>query len=326
MKYCPNCGAENQKNAGFCEQCGYKFTSLTEESTATNHSQTDIPEVATPVRQATRAKQTSKVPWIIGIVVLLGVLVGGGIFFASYGNNNSTAPASSRSTTLSSRDSSTEETTETSEVDEEELSQYDQVIKEAKELTINGDYRGSSLKLASIPVSDLSKDEFSVIREAVQDLTQENNVGIQDEKKKEMNSQGNGNVATPSVSNGGFAGDLAKWANTYTFYYSQGGQKQSSLTIAANGGVTQNNYDGTQYFGKATIAGASGSILSYETNALYPNTMPNTKSIRPDVQINVQWDVGGTQTFYGYLSYSSRLALTDGIAKGSGVNEVWISY
>ena len=28
----------------------------------------------------------------------------------------------------------------------------------------------------------------------------------------------------------------------------------------------------------------------------------------------------------GYLSYSSRLALTDGITKNSGMNEVWITY
>ncbi|MBO1305279.1 zinc ribbon domain-containing protein [Enterococcus sp. 669A] len=323
MKYCPNCGAANQKDAAFCEQCGHKLTSVAEESTTVDNVQNDEAEMITPVRRTTKANQSSKVPWIIGIVVLLGVVVGGGIFFASYGNNNP-EPAASRTTSIS-KESSSEESEETSDTVEDELSKYDEIIRDAKEMTINGEYRESSLLLASIPVSDLSKDEFRVIRDAVQDLTQENNNGIQDEKKKEMSDQA-ANNNSQTVSNGGFAGDLAKWANTYTFYYSQSGQKQSSLTIAANGGVTQNNYNGTQYFGKATIAGASGSILSYETNALYPSTMPNTKSIRPDVQINVQWDGGGTQTFYGYLSYSSRLALTDGVVKGAGVNEVWISY
>lgn len=124
-----------------------------------------------------------------------------------------------------------------------------------------------------------------------------------------------------------FTGDLAKWANTYTFYYSQSSQKQSRLTIATNGGVTQSNYDGTQYFGRATIVNASGDILSYNTDTLYPTRMPSTKTINSNVKITIQWDNnGGSQNLYGYLSYSSRLALTDGLNKGSGVNEVWITY
>jgi hypothetical protein len=124
-----------------------------------------------------------------------------------------------------------------------------------------------------------------------------------------------------------FVGDFAKWANTYTFYYSQEDQIQSTLTISANGGVTQNNYDGTQYFGKAVITSADGEYLSYETNELYPGEMPATKMIEPNVTITIDWDNGGgSQVYYGYLSYSSRLALTDGREKGAGVNEVWISY
>ncbi|EOH97529.1 zinc-ribbon domain-containing protein [Enterococcus pallens] len=323
MKYCPNCGAANQKDAAFCEQCGHKFASETEENITTNNdNQTEETDHLQTVRNATRTHQNSKTPLIIGIVVLLGIVVGAGIFFASYRNNPE--PAASRTTSLASRESSSEQSSETSETVDDDLSKYDEIIQEAKELTINGEFKESSLKLASIPVSDLSKSEFRVIRDAVQDLTQQNNIGIQEEKSEEMKQSNNANPG--SVSTGGFVDDFAKWANTYTFYYSQSGQKHSSLTIAANGGVTQNNYDGTQYFGKASISSASGSVLSYETNELYPSSMPNTKSIRPDVQIHVKWDTGGSQTFYGYLSYSSRLALTDGVNKGAGVNEVWISY
>ena len=53
--------------------------------------------------------------------------------------------------------------------------------------------------------------------------------------------------------------------------------------------------------------------------------MPDTKMINPNVRITVTWDAGSTQTYYGYVSYSSRLALTDGVTKNAGVNEVWIS-
>ena len=55
--------------------------------------------------------------------------------------------------------------------------------------------------------------------------------------------------------------------------------------------------------------------------------LPDKKQITSNVRITVEWDNGGgTQQFYGYLSYSSRLVLTDGIEKQNGINEVWITY
>lgn len=315
MKHCPNCGAANQEDAMFCEQCGYRFG---EESEALDTTEKKVPvdnrPAAIPVDRSNQPKQPkNKIPIIVGVVILLGIAIGAGIYFATM-KKPEPAPVTQ----------STEAPKETSETTEE-VNKYDDIIQEAKILTINGEYKESSLKLASIPVSDLSKEEFKSIREAVEELTKQNNTGIQEEKGKqaaEANKQ-----AAQSSGTGGFTGDFAKWANTFLFYYSQSGQKQSSLTITANGGVTQNNYDGTQYFGKATITGSGGSILSYETNESYPTGMPATKMIRPDVAITVQWDGGGgSQVFYGYLSYSSRLVLTDGISKNAGVNEVWITY
>jgi hypothetical protein len=91
--------------------------------------------------------------------------------------------------------------------------------------------------------------------------------------------------------------------------------------------VIQSNYDGTQYFGKATIESYSTDVLSYNTDKLYPVDLPAKKEITSNVKITVEWDnEGDTQQFYGYLSYSSRLVLTDGIEKQNGINEVWITY
>ncbi|MGX6978192.1 zinc-ribbon domain-containing protein [Vagococcus elongatus] len=320
MKYCPNCGASNQGDAMFCEQCGHHFISEDEgiDKVELEQELRSVGSDPVPVYKGDQ-KPTgrNKIIIIFAAVLALGIIVGTGIYFAT---SRKEKPEPVVQTTPTSTTSEKEEEAE----EAEEANKYDAIIQEAKVLTINGNYKESSLKLASIPVSELSKEEFSSIREAVEELTKQNNDGIQEEKGKQ--SEEAKKQAAQSATASGFTGDFAKWANTFLFYYSQGGQKQSSLTISANGGVTQNNYDGTQYFGKATIASSGGSILSYETNESYPMDMPATKMIRPDVAITVQWDVGGSQVFYGYLSYSSRLALTDGLSKNAGVNEVWISY
>lgn len=73
---------------------------------------------------------------------------------ASRSNNEATLPST---TTTSS-------TTDTSK--------YDEIIAEAKELTINGDYKKSNLKLSRIPASDLGKSEFSAIAAEVDELTE----------------------------------------------------------------------------------------------------------------------------------------------------------
>lgn len=307
MKLCPKCQTQNEDSAKFCIQCGYGFSDKEEQASE--------PVSQVQPTQATRTQgsggKNNKTPLIIGFVVLAVVVCAGLFFFLRPDDGEKTATSSSTTQTSSSNADATK---------------YDKVIAEAKQLTIDGKFKDSQLKLASIPVSDLAKKEFSSVKEAVADLTEQNNKGIQEAKETQAEADKQKEQAPSTQSAGGFTGDYAKWANTFTFYYSQSGQKQSSLTITANGGVTQNNYDGTQFFGKATIAGSSGSILSYETNQLYPTEMPGTKSINPNVQITISWDTGGTQVYYGYLSYSSRLALTDGVSRGAGVNEVWISY
>lgn len=213
--------------------------------------------------------------------------------------------------------------------DAKKMETYDEIVKEAKKLNIEGNFKESELKLASIPVSVLGNKEYSILKEAVENLSSSNNKGLQEQnedKKTKQKANEVTNVRTADTSSS-FNGDLAKWANTYVFYYLQDGQKQSRLTITGNGGVTQNNYDGTQYFGTASITTDSSSVLSYNTDTMYPSRMPATKTINSNVKISIQWDNGGgSQVYYGYLSNSSRLILTDGISQNNGVHEVWVTY
>ncbi|MBO0451983.1 zinc-ribbon domain-containing protein [Candidatus Enterococcus murrayae] len=310
MKLCPRCGEENSDRSLFCEHCGYEFA---KSETSPKRSQGANLQETAPISNYTPNPQKSSVPkwaFMIAGLALLAVVVGVGFAMAGRNNNEAQLPATS----------STSSTIDTSK--------YDEIIAEAKELTINGDYKKSNLKLSRIPASDLGKSEFSAIADEVDDLTEKNEEGLKQEEDKEATQKAQEKdrpAVRTSGSTSGFSGDYAKWANTYYFYYSQTSQRQTALTIGANGSVTQKNVNGTQYFGKATITSASGDVLSYETNEQYPTEMPDTKLINPNVQITVTWDGGGTQIYYGYISYSSRLALTDGVSKNDGVNEVWIS-
>ncbi|MGX7149924.1 zinc ribbon domain-containing protein [Enterococcus ureasiticus] len=317
MKECKYCHTQNSDSSNFCEQCGTPLDAIGSQKTTPADGNTATNESY----QMNQPKANSKniQPLLIGaIVALLGIIIGIILFIYLKPNNNTeiSAGSSQTETRSTTKDSSQTETTSS----KKDLENYDEIIKAAKELNIEGKYKESELKLASIPVSALGKPEWKTIKEAVEKLANLNNKGLQEQKNSTEKVQANDDPST-------FTGDLAKWANTYTFYYSQNNQRQSRLTIATNGGVTQSNYDGTQYFGRATIANASGDILSYNTDTLYPMRMPSTKTINPNVKITIQWDNnGGSQNLYGYLSYSSRLALTDGQNKGGGVNEVWITY
>lgn len=211
----------------------------------------------------------------------------------------------------------------------EKMETYDEIVKEAKRLTIEGDFKESELKLASIPISILGNKDYSTLKEAVEKLSSSNNKGLQEqnEDKKTVEKENESANTGAADTSSSFNGDLAKWANTYVFYYLQEGQKQSRLTITGNGGVTQNNYDGTQYFGTASITTDSSSVLSYNTDTMYPSHMPTTKTINSNVKVSIEWDNGGgSQVYYGYLSNSSRLILTDGISQNNGVHEVWVTY
>lgn len=312
MKNCPNCQYQNDNHAAFCEQCGYSFISKDAAEPRGFSPDSDTQSFRSVANRSVPKKDNTTILILAGVVVVGAIA--GVIFFSLFKEpNNSNQVSTSKASNTSSS-----ETAQQYSTDEEDGSEYDSVIKEAKELTIAGNYRESELKLASIPVSDLSKSEYASVRDAVQEISEQNSEGIREQK-----NETDKNVSDPST----FVGDFAKWANDYVFYYAQSYQKQSLLTISENGRATRTNYDGTSTFGKATVTGSSGGVLSYNTNAMYPVRMPETKIIRPDVKITVQWNNGGgTQIFYGYLSYSSRLVLTDGIASGGGVNEVWITY
>ncbi|MHC5228983.1 zinc-ribbon domain-containing protein [Enterococcus sp. LJL99] len=330
MKKCTNCQTQNSDDSNFCDQCGKPLAA--KENLGEQQGNSAVNE--------TRTKDVKKRQplWIGLIVVAIGIILAIFIFIAfKPSNNQESASKSVQSSTKVSTKSTKEEQSQTQAqattnakdsketvATKEEVENYDAIIKEAKELNIEGKYKESELKLAAIPVSALGKSEYATIKEAAEKLTNSNNEGLQ--KQKEATTSNATQTQTASASTT-FVGDLAKWANTYTFYYSQDGQKQSRLTIAANGGITQSNYDGTQYFGHATIENSSGSMLSYNTDTQYPFRMPSTKMINANVAITIQWDNGGgSQVLYGYLSYSSRLALTDGLNKGGGVNEVWVTY
>ncbi|WP_197080381.1 hypothetical protein [Enterococcus faecalis] len=202
---------------------------------------------------------------------------------------------------------------------------YDAIITEAKKLTAEGQYKESEEKLATIPVSDLGKPHYSIVKETVEKLNNQNNKGLKRQEEVAVEKQTKSSPA-PTESLKPIPDEFAKWATTYLFYYPRGDQKQAGLIIEANGAVTQTNTNGEIYTGKAEISGASGTILSYDTTSYRPTTQPATKSITPNVKITVTWNNGGgVDVYYGYVSYSQRLALTDGIAVTDGVKEVWLS-
>lgn len=220
--------------------------------------------------------------------------------------------------------------TSTSETVKVDISKYDKVIEEAKSLTAESKFKESDLKLATIPVSDLGKKDFAVVKETVDSLNAQNSDGLkrQEEAKTKASSESQKTTgsSTAAPAPAAIPADYSKWATAYSFYFARGDQKQMNLYIAPNGQVTQTNTDGTQFTGYATIAGSGGSVLSYETNVGSPTTQPKTKNITPNVQVTIHWDNGGgTDTYYGYISYSQRLALTDGIAVTDGVKEVWVA-
>ena len=55
---------------------------------------------------------------------------------------------------------------------------YDAIITEAKKLTAEGQYKESEEKLATIPVSDLGKPHYSIVKETVEKLNNQNNEGL----------------------------------------------------------------------------------------------------------------------------------------------------
>lgn len=302
MKVCPKCGKENNDKSLFCEHCGFEFAKT--EASPKRTQGVKLQETTRSSKGSTNPRKSSFPKWPFAILglALLGAVVGIGLAIAGRSNGR-VQPIPTTNVSSSSIDTS----------------KYDEILAEAKEFTNDGEYKKSNLRLKRIPASDLDKSEFSDVAAEVKELTKQNEVGLKQEASD--SSQDSQEDEDSKV----FSGEYAKWAGTYHFYYSQTSQKQKTLTISASGKVTQKNASGGPNVGKATIMGASGDVLSYETTRQHPVDMPDTKLINPNVQITVTWENGSTQIYYGYVSYSSRLTLTDGVAKNNGVNEVWVS-
>lgn len=319
MKKCQQCLTENREEANFCEKCGNKL--------AMGKVQMDRP-VENHLRGQRHKKQPLLMMVSIGLVAVIAIFFI--IFTVSVKNKAAkieTAMTTTSSTVkekeLDKKKEAVASKTSNNVVIEKQLAMYDSLMQEASDLTAKGEYQASSLKLAEIPASLLTKAEYTTLQKLVENLTELNTIGAQEQKIViEPIQNESAQLSTTST----FVGDFSKWADTYIFYYGQSEQQQFFLTILADGWVTQTNYDGTQYLGQATITKASGSVLSYNTDQLYPIKQPKTKMIQPNIKITIQWmNNGGTQELYGYLSYSSRMVLTDGRSKSSGVNEVWIT-
>lgn len=324
MKVCQHCQAENLDSAKFCEQCGKP---LEEHVSLNNQPQNELNHQVMPNNNQNQSGQMNSVAPVqsktnksnsIMIGIIVGIIIVGGsvIFYMSQGN---------------AAKGKLVETTETS-TKENETSKYDDILSKAKSLTLDEKYKESELELNKIPVSELSKSENSAIKEAVESISAENKDGLKKkEDDKERKHSESKKVESDNVkrsSSTKSSGNIGKWAGTYDFYYNiNGDQIQDELTIYSDGEVVQDNRNGSTYTGVASISSASGSVLSYTTNAGSPSRMPSTKMIDPNVEITIVWDNdGGTQNYYGYLSYSNRLALTDGSSKSGGVNEVWVKY
>ena len=347
MKRCPSCHAENAPEDLFCAECGFALNVPAMTETVETPSAEIEPEAKTEIKPAmnqelppleptpaTPAEEIVMPPrpmrntppsgnkkwlWIgIALVVLLGVIVGTGMFLGRDKGKNTTQPTDTSGT-------SSKQTTASSLA--VALDEYDDLIAEAKKLTAEGKFFESDLKLATIPASVLATPDFEAIQEIVADLNAKNEQGRKDDEKKDPAKDKDKDKSKDKDKDKKevFTGDDAKWATNYFHFYNMEDQDQLTLDIKANGDVTQKNADGTSYHGTATIKKEKASVLSYVTDDYRPTKLPDTKKINSDVKITIKWDDnGGTQELYGYLSYSSRLALTDGKSHGDGVSELWI--
>ncbi len=66
---------------------------------------------------------------------------------------------------------------------------YDAIITEAKKLTAEGQYKESEEKLATIPVSDLGKPHYSIVKETVEKLNNQNNEGLKRQEEVAVEKQ-----------------------------------------------------------------------------------------------------------------------------------------
>ena len=112
LKICQNCHAENDTNAQFCHACGERLTDTTTMSRVTTSN--------------TQRKNTS---FVVIVVLLIAVIAIGLFLLFNLFQTKTPEIATNHSTITSTRPAST---TATSSNDE--LSQYDEIIAEAKKI------------------------------------------------------------------------------------------------------------------------------------------------------------------------------------------------
>ena len=319
MKICPRCHNHQFGEEFFCEKCGTAMEDVSneKETPVTTVYTTEEPPQAAVVRPAEEGiidpmySEDRKLLIRICLAVLGGIVVCILFFIAVFVEfplrSGTNVADHKQDTAIRSSDTKNSE-----EMIASAYGEYADIINAAEKLTAEQNYAESNAKLAEIPAEILAASGYEKVKAAVDKLIAANQKGIDTQNEAD---------AEPV-----FVGDFEKWNRNYTFYYPQENQTQSSLTLFYDGKVTQINTDGTEITGKASVEYDTNSQLSYDTADDRPAEVPETKNVDAADRITINWDNGGSQILYGYLSYTSRYVLTDGIADGTGVREVWTSY
>ncbi|MFC6253571.1 hypothetical protein ACFP1H_03010 [Secundilactobacillus hailunensis] len=210
--------------------------------------------------------------------------------------------------------------TSSSAKNQDQLSEDEGVIKTARDLNENGNYKSSNKALNGIKLTDLNKKGFSSLKTEYFQIQKSNDAFLL-KQGKQQNQAAQSNGTTNLNTNNSFD-NYSKFVGDYSFYNYDSNRQQSDLVIDSDGTVVQENNDGTSFHGVATISPSSQSgVLSYDVTS---NTN-DTKSINANVKIVVAWSNGENETYYGYTSYAGGAVLTDGKPyKGDLVNEVWV--
>lgn len=216
---------------------------------------------------------------------------------------------------------SSSQTSESSSGNQNKISEYEGIIKTARDFNENGHYQASNKALNGIRIADLSKKGFGSLKTEYFQIQKSNDDFLLKQGKKQNQVAVNNGTATNLNTNGSFS-NYPKFVGDYTFYNYDPDRLQSDLIIDSDGTVVQENTDNTSFHGVATIsADNQGGILSYDVTS----GTNNTKSINANVKIVVTWSNGEKETYYGYTSYDGDAVLTDGKSyDGDLVNEVWI--
>ncbi|MTV82674.1 hypothetical protein [Secundilactobacillus folii] len=204
--------------------------------------------------------------------------------------------------------------------DQSKISEDEGVIKTARDLNENGQYKASNKALNGIQITDLSKKGYGSLKTEYFQIQKSNDAFLLKQGKKQNQAAAN-NGSTNLNTNDSFS-SYPKFVGDYSFYNYDPDRQQSDLSIDSDGTVVQQNTDGTSFHGVATISAYSQSgILSYDVTS----GTNDTKSINSNVKIVVTWSNGENETYYGYTSYDNGAVLTDGKSyKGDLVNEVWV--